>query len=189
MRYILIPLFFLILTGCAQLVTGIEGVPTADPNNEADVFQKTEISYDSYEHNTTIVGPTAFNKDNMFQNSFYLIRGFKKGKPEKGFDSAQIYVNVRIGDWYFLRSAYAYGKELDFTKISQDVLGCDSYGCGLSETVGINFSEKEILDIAQDMLENKKNFDIKISGKKGDAFISITPEYMQGYLRAAGYDI
>jgi hypothetical protein len=161
----------LMLAGCGAQIAAMNGIAIVDPGDKAAVLANMKAEADPYEGATKITGPTIFHDRNLLGKTYTIRSWISPNNPALN-DRFQIYVTANFNEWAFLDQAYADGHMLDTSRISRDVGYCSGYGCSVTETVGVNFSEAELARYAATGLS------FKIAGKRQDIVMTIPGAYV-----------
>jgi hypothetical protein len=161
----------LALAGCGAQIAAMNGIAIVDPGDKAAVLANMKAEADPYEGATKISGPIIFHDRNILGKTYTIRSWISPNNPALN-DRFQVYVTANFNEWAFLEQAYADGHMLDTTEISRDVGYCSSYGCSMTETVGINFSEAELARYVVTGLS------FKIAGKRQDVVMTVPGPYI-----------
>ena len=172
--------FFLVaicmaMAGCGAQIAAMSGIAIVDPGQKAAVMANMKAENDPYEGATKITGPIIFHDRNLLGKTYSIRSWISPNNPALN-DRFQIYVTANFNEWAFLQQAYADGRMLDTSQISRDVGSCTGYGCSVSETVGINFSEAELARYRASGLS------FKIAGKRQDVIMTIPGPYIDAVI-------
>ena len=165
-----------VMSGCGRTIAAMSGIQIINPNDFVAVSANTTDKHDRHVGIRRITGPTIYAQNNLLGHTYFL-RAW--GKPSKDNFKVQLYISARLKNWAFLNRAYSHGRNLDLIEISRDVVSCSGYGCSLREDVAINFSIKEVREIAQ-----RTTYELKIIGQRGSIEISAPGNYFRGFLIA-----
>lgn len=167
----------LALAGCGAQIAAMNGIPIVDPGQKAAVLAAMKAEADPYEGATKITGPIIFHDRNLFGKTYTIRSWISPNNPALN-DRFQVYVTANFNEWAFLEQAYADGHMLDTSQISREVGSCSGYGCSVTETVGINFSEAELARYAVTGLS------FKIAGKRQDIVMTIPGPYIAAVIES-----
>lgn len=165
------------LAGCGAEVAALHGIPIVEPAEAAAVAANIKVEPNPHTGTTIVSGPIIFPERNILGNA-YLVRSWIAPNNPALDGRFQIYVSVNRREWAFLDTAYANGQMLDTTRIDRSVGSCSSYGCRVTEVVGINLSRDEVTQLASTGLS------FQIRGQRGSVEMSVPAAYFAAVLAA-----
>lgn len=165
------------LAGCGAQFAAMNGIAIVSPYDSTAVMMETKITPDVHTGITKISAPTIFYQQNLFGHSYNVRSWFKTTNPSQE-EKFQIYVTAQLSDWSFLQQAYAKGSQISTTVIDRSVGTCSQYGCKVRETIGINFTRAEMVELS------KSDFSFSIRGQRGSIEVTIPQSYLSTVLIA-----
>ena len=172
MKPILIVFIVLSLTGCFS-------VNVKDTN---EIKTETTKTYDEHQEMWYLESPDVLVFGEFFSGisyNYYLQGWSKTGYFHSSETIIQLHVEVNLGNWAYIDSAYSYGESFHLNKIDSEV-SCGGKGaCYVTEEVGIILTPKKLEEMSK-----KATMDIKLGGSANSIVIGIPGTYIRGFIAA-----
>ncbi|WP_141706624.1 hypothetical protein [Aliivibrio logei] len=144
---------------------------------EPDSIESAEslISYnvDEFEGDAWLKTEPVANME--YANAIYNLRAYFNDNEQLQF--IQVYVNLRVSDWYFINDAAMKSENVTLSTIDKEVVS----GGYVHENVAVNISIETLKRIAQ------KDTLVKLKGKKGNYIFSINHNVSAAFLNKLAF--
>lgn len=151
------------------------------PEKKSDVSNEISVEYDKFKKTTNFSTPLYLSRKG-FTDRFPVKIAFRASYKQKSPEFIQIYVTRQNNEWGFFRSATGEdGTDLKLRVISNDVERLFEVPNKYND---LRTVEHFALDIDKAYLEkmSKKNWEIKVYGKKASGVFTIPSQLSQSFL-------
>ncbi len=163
LRTIIPFVFTMLIMGCAS-ISGYD----FEPDSLADAEGLMSYHVDEFEGDAWLKTEPVVNLEHP--SAIYHLRAHYTNHGKMNF--LQVYVNLRVSDWYFLEGVAMKGESATLTKIDREVVS----GGYVHEDVAVNISIDTLNRMSQ------RDTKIKLKGKRGDYVFSVNKHISKAML-------
>ena len=163
MKFLIIPVLITILSACASLA-GYQFEPKSVDSAEKLITYES----DDFENVAWLTSEPIVNLNHA--NAVYNYRALFDENDK--LQAIQVYVNLRLKNWYFIEDALMKNEHVTLTKIDRMAVG----GGTVHEDVAINLN----MSLLEKM--SVKDTQIKLKGKRGDYIFAVSQTMSQAFL-------